>query len=184
MSQILKGKRMIEKTNYGLFRKLLAYAKFTVWVGFLGWILPINAIKTPAFLMFLVSGIAIAYIYVEDHSHTKKQIKERLIDGLSSKLTSSLDNPQLYLEFEKHIENIVKEWIPDRDHKELGYLPKPLLHDQSLGMDIAPYWPESTEAERKICVALKFDDLVLDVETGWNQWLEKNWLDKYKQITS
>ena len=59
--------------------------------------------------------------------------------------------------------------MPDRDYPEIGYLPKELLYDQSLGeKEITKYWPEATKEEQAKYVALTFDELVLNYELVWN----------------
>lgn len=109
-------------------------------------------------------------IYIEDWLHTDKEIERRTKEVLSSpKLVNATEYPELYSKFEKYVKTSLKEWIPDRDYPKIGYLPKQLLYDQSLGeKEITKYWPEATKQHQSKYVALTFNELVSNYELVWN----------------
>lgn len=109
-------------------------------------------------------------IYAEDWRHTDKEIERRINEVLNSeKLANAADYPELYTKFEKYVNTSLKSWIPDRDYPKIGYLPKKLLYDQSLGeKEITKYWPEATKENQAKYVALTLDELVLNYELVWN----------------
>jgi hypothetical protein len=59
----------------------------------------------------------------------------------------------------------LQSWVPDRDYPQIGYLPKKLMYNQSLGeSEITKYWPEASKKEQAEYVALTFDELILNYQ--------------------
>jgi hypothetical protein len=118
----------------------------------------------------IAANVTKGVIYIEDWTHTDKEVEQRINQVLSSpKLTNVAHDSELYKKFEQYVKTSLQEWIPDRDYPGIGYLPKKFLYDQCLGeQDITKYWPEATKRQQAEYIAVNFDELVLNYELFWN----------------
>lgn len=158
---------IMEKSNYYSVRKVLSVSQFID--GIVGKISPVSSTPVGSFIQ-IAAKVVKAGIYIEDWRHTDKEINRRINEILSSaKLVNATEYPGLYGQFENYTKISLKEWVPDRDYPQIGYLPKELLYDQSFGeREITKYWPEATKKEQAKYVALTFDELVLNYELVWH----------------
>ncbi|MFP4296303.1 MAG: hypothetical protein ACLFT0_00415 [Spirulinaceae cyanobacterium] len=115
-------------------------------------------------------------IYAEDWIHTDREIEARIQDILTSrKLANASKYPEEYNKFQEYVRISLKKWVPDRDYPTIGYLPKDLLYDRSLGEEeITKYWPEATQRDRQKYVALTLDELVKNYELVWQTLLRQS----------
>lgn len=154
-----------DKSDYNSVRKVLSASKF------IDRILGITPVSSTTFGVFIhiATKVLQGGIYIEDWRHTDKEIEHRINDVLGSKiLMSASENPEVYSQFKKYVKTSLTNWVPDRDYPQIGYLPKELLYDQSLGeKEITKYWPEATKKEQAKYIALTVDDLVLNYELLW-----------------
>lgn len=159
--------QVMEKSNYDSVRGILSASEFIDDV-----IDSSNSFVPISFGSFIQAAAKVVKlgIYAEDWRHTDKEIERRINDILNSeKLANAANNPELYTKFKRYVNTTLKNWIPDRDYPQIGYLPKKLLYDQSLGeREITKYWPEATKEEQDKYVALTFDELVHNYELVWN----------------
>jgi hypothetical protein len=163
----------MEKSNYHSVRKVLSASQFID--GTLGKFSPVASTPVGSSIQ-IAAKVVKGGIYVEDWRHTDKEIKRRVNEILSSaKLINATEYPGLYSQFEKYTKTSLKQWVPDRDYPKIGYLPKELLYDQSLGeKEITKYWPEATKKEQAKYVALTFDELVLNYELVWHDFSQSS----------
>ena len=157
--------KKIEKSDYYKVRDALSATEFIETT-----IEKANPVSPPPLALVLqivgsISKVVQVGIYVEDWLNTDKEIARRINDVLTSiKLENSTD-PELYIKFEKYVQTTLQSWIPDRDYPQIGYLPKKLLYNQSLGeSEITKYWPEAAQKEQAEYVALTFDELILNYQ--------------------
>jgi hypothetical protein len=166
-----RGETM-ERSNYDSVRQVLSTSQFLDdIVDEFG-----SASSTPIGKFAQIANKVVqGGIYAEDWLHTDKEIERIINDVLSSlKLGSAAESPALYSQFENYMKNSLKNWVPDRDYPKIGYLPKKLVYDQSLGeKEITKYWPEAGEEEQEKYVALTFDELILNYELVWDD-LQRN----------
>ncbi len=157
----------MEKSNYHSIRKVLSASQFID--GILDKISPIYSTPFGSFIQ-IATKVVKGGIYIEDWWHTDKEIGRRINEVLSSaKSINATEYPGLSSQFEKYTKTSLKQWVPDRDYPQIGYLPKKLLYDQSLGeKDITKYWPEATKEQQVQYVALTVDELVLNYELVWH----------------
>ncbi|NTW21495.1 MAG: hypothetical protein HGA42_18795 [Nostocales cyanobacterium W4_Combined_metabat2_030] len=115
-------------------------------------------------------------IYAEDWINTDKEIGRRIKEVLNSaQALGGAENLDLYKKFQKYVKISLEEWIPDRDYPQIGYLPKKLLYHQNLGeKEITKYWPEANKKEQEKYVALTLDELALNYELLWKNFLSEN----------
>jgi hypothetical protein len=162
-----KRSETMERSNYDSVRRILSASEFID-----DRIDSFNSFVPIPFSSFIKVATKVVKLglYAEDWRHTDKEVQRRINDVLnSSKLENATENPELYTKFEKYVNTSLKNWIPDRDYPKIGYLPKQLLYDQSLGeKEITKYWPEATKEEQDEYVALTFDELVHNYELVWN----------------
>jgi len=158
---------IMERSNYHSVRKVLSASQFID--GIVGKISPVSSTPVGSFIQIAAKVVKVG-IYIEDWRHTDKEIERRINEVLSSaKLINVTKKSGSYSQFEKYTRTSLKEWVPDRDYPQVGYLPKELLYDQSLGeKEITKYWPEATKKEQAKYVALTFDELVLNYELVWH----------------
>ncbi len=118
----------------------------------------------------IAANVTKGVIYIEDWTHTDKEIEKRINEILNSpKLTNVAHDSELYKKFEQYVKTSLQEWIPDRDFPGIGYLPKKFLYDKCLGeQDITKYWPEATKQQQAEYIAVNFDELVLNYELFWD----------------
>ncbi|MEP0885217.1 hypothetical protein NDI49_27070 [Trichocoleus sp. ST-U3] len=157
----------MERSNYDSVRRVLASSQFMDdMLDKSG-----SVSSTPFGSSIRIANKAVqGGIYIEDWLHTDKEVERRINEVLSSpKLVNATEYPESYSQFEKYLKTSLTRWIPDRDYLTIGYLPKELLYDQSLGKkEITKYWPEATKEEQSKYVALTFDELTLNYELFWN----------------
>ncbi|MEG4582781.1 hypothetical protein QUA71_24680 [Microcoleus sp. MON1_C5] len=104
-------------------------------------------------------------IYLEDWLNTDKEIAMRINDVLTSIKRENATDRDLYIKFEEYVKTTLQSWVPDRDYPQIGYLPKKLMYNQSLGeSEITKYWPEASQKEQAEYVALTFDELILNYQ--------------------
>ena len=127
----------------------------------------------------IAANVVKAGIFIEDWRHTDKEIEHKIGLVLSSpEFANASEYPDLYQKFEQYVRKSLKEWVPDRDYPKIGYLPKELLYDQSLGeKKITKYWPEATKKDQAKYIALTFEDLVLNYELFWIDLCQNNKLN-------
>jgi hypothetical protein len=160
---------LMERSNYDSVRRVLASSQFMDdMLDKSG-----SVSSTPFGSSIRLANKAVqGGIYIEDWLHTDKEVERRVNEVLSSpKLVNATEYPESYSQFEKYVKTSLIRWIPDRDYPTIGYLPKELLYDQSLGKkEITKYWPEATKEEQSKYVALTFDELTLNYELFWNDF--------------
>lgn len=157
----------IEKSDYHKVRAILSASDFiNNFVDKFGNFTPPQL----GFFAKIAANATKGAIYIEDILHTNKEIECKVNQVLSSpKLSHTADYPELFNKFKQYVKTSLQKWVPDRDYPEIGYLPKELLYDQSLGeKKITKYWPEATKEQQAKYVALTFDELVLNYELVWN----------------
>lgn len=163
---------IMERSNYDSVRKVLSASQFIDdLVDQVG-----SASSTPSgkFIQ-IATKVVQGGIYAEDWLHTDKEIERRINGILSSpKLRNATESPALYSQFENYLKISLPNWVPDRDYPQIGYFPKKMLYDQSLGeKKITKYWPEAGKEEQEKYVALTFDELNFNYELVWGD-LQRN----------
>ncbi|MEG4270321.1 MULTISPECIES: hypothetical protein [unclassified Microcoleus] len=160
-----KTSKTIEKSDYYKVREALSATEFIE--STIEKVQPVSPLPfTPVLqIVGVLSKVLQLGIYLEDWGHTDSEIVSRINDVLTSvKLENSTDT-ELYIKFEKYVKTTLQSWIPDRDYPQIGYLPKKLLYNQSLGeSEITKYWPEAPQKEQAEYVALTFDELILNYQ--------------------
>ncbi|MEG3922469.1 hypothetical protein QUA07_25625 [Microcoleus sp. T3_A4] len=157
--------KKIEKSEYYKVREALSATEFidtTIEIFH-----PVSPQRfTPVIqIVGSISKVLQWLIYVEDWLNTDKEIAMRINDVLTSIKRENATDPDLYIKFEEYVKTTLQSWVPDRDYPQIGYLPKKLMYNQSLGeSEITKYWPEASQKEQAEYVALTFDELILNYQ--------------------
>ena len=157
--------KTIEKSDYYKVREALSATEFIETT-----IEKVTPVSPPPFTPVIqivgsISKVLQWLIYVDDWLNTDKEIAMRINDVLTSIKRENATDPDLYIKFEEYVKTTLQSWVPDRDYPQIGYLPKKLLYNQSLGeSEITKYWPEASKKEQAEYVALTFDELILNYQ--------------------
>ena len=164
-STMSKTSKTIEKSDYYKVREALSATEFIETI-----IEKFQPVSPPPFTPVLqivgyISKVLQLGIYVEDWVNTDKEIAMRINDVLTSIKRENATDRDLYIKFEEYVKTTLQSWVPDRDYPQIGYLPKKLMYNQSLGeSEITKYWPEASKKEQAEYVALTFDELILNYQ--------------------
>lgn len=123
--------------------------------------------KQLSMLIASISGLIALILFLEDRKFRKSDAKQRLMDCLSARLNDWSEHPEAYLAFEKYIEKVVSCWTPERNYKDLGYLPKTLVYDEGLHRDISEFKPGASAEEKNLFTILQFEELVWNTQVAW-----------------
>ena len=157
--------KTIEKSDYYKVREALSATEFIETT-----IEKVTPVSPPRFtpviqIVGYISKVLQVGIYFEDGLNTYKEIAMRINDVLTSIKLENATDPDLYIKFEEYVKTTLQSWVPDRDYPQIGYLPKKLMYNQSLGeSEITKYWPEASKKEQAEYVALTFDELILNYQ--------------------
>lgn len=157
--------KTIEKSDYYKVREALSATEFIETT-----IEKVTPVSPPRFtpviqIVGYISKVLQVGIYFEDWLNTDKEIAMRINDVLTSIKRENATDPDLYIKFEEYVKTTLQSWVPDRDYPQIGYLPKKLMYNQSLGeSEITKYWPEASKKEQAEYVALTFDELILNYQ--------------------
>ena len=157
--------KTIEKSDYYKVREALSATEFIETT-----IEKVTPVSPPPFTPVIqivgsISKVLQWLIYVDDWLNTDKEIAMRINDVLTSIKLENATDPDLYIKFEEYVKTTLQSWVPDRDYPQIGYLPKKLMYNQSLGeSEITKYWPEASKKEQAEYVALTFDELILNYQ--------------------
>ena len=157
--------KTIEKSDYYKVREALSATEFIETT-----IEKVTPVSPPPFTPVIqivgsISKVLQWLIYVDDWLNTDKEIAMRINDVLTSIKRENATDPDLYIKFEEYVKTTLQSWVPDRDYPQIGYLPKKLMYNQSLGeSEITKYWPEASKKEQAEYVALTFDELILNYQ--------------------
>jgi len=162
-----------QKSNYSSVRKVLSASEL---IGKVVDEIPlVSSTQLGAFVQ-IGSKVVKGLIYFEDWINTDREIGRRIKEVLNSAQASGgAANPELYKKFRDYVKISLKKWVPDRDYPQIGYLPKKLLYNQNLGeKEITKYWPEANKENQEKYVALTLDELALNYELLWKNFLSEN----------
>jgi hypothetical protein len=157
--------KTIEKSDYYKVREALSATEFIEIT-----IEKVTPVSPPPFTPVIqivgsISKVLQWLIYGEDWLNTDKEIAMRINDVLTSIKRENATDPDLSIKFEEYVKTTLQSWVPDRDYPQIGYLPKKLMYNQSLGeSEITKYWPEASKKEQAEYVALTFDELILNYQ--------------------
>ena len=157
--------KTIEKSDYYKVREALSATEFIETT-----IEKVTPVSPPPFTPVIqivgsISKVLQWLIYVDDWLNTDKEIAMRINDVLTSIKRENATDPDLYIKFEEYVKTTLQSWVPDRDYPQIGYLPKKLMYNQSLGeSEITKYWPEASKKQQAEYVALTFDELILNYQ--------------------
>lgn len=163
----------VKKSNYSSVRKALSASEL---VNEIVDKVPLISSTQVGFWTQITAKVVKGAIYAEDLIKTKTEIGGRVKDVLNSAQASGgAENPKLYKKFQEYVKISLKQWVPDRDYPQIGYLPKNLLYNQELGdPEITKYWPESSREEQERYVALTLNELTLNYISLWENLLKEN----------
>ncbi len=158
--------KTIEKSDYYKVREALSATDFIeTTIEKVKPVFPARFASVIQILGYIIPKVLQVGIYGEDLLNTYKEIAMRINDVLTSIKLENATDPDLYIKFEKYVKTTLQSWVPDRDYPQIGYLPKKLMYNQSLGeSEITKYWPEASQKEQAEYVALTFDELILNYQ--------------------